>query len=95
MTIWPTLRHRRQTASPNYRHFRTVADIARQFGASPQTQEALQRWFAARGITVNIDTTASFATTDIDARTATELFGADVGDYVSATATGRPRPPVT
>ena len=71
-------------ASPNYRHFRTVADIARQFGASPQTQEALRRWFAARGITVNIDTTASFATADIDARTATELFGADVGDYVDA-----------
>ena len=47
-------------SSPQYRRFLPIGQLARQFGAPPQTKQAVRRWLASRGLRGRIDPTGTF-----------------------------------
>jgi subtilase family serine protease len=57
-------------SSPQYRQFLPIGQLERQFGASPQTQQAVQRWLASHGLRGRIDPTGTFV--DVSAPAADE-----------------------
>ena len=71
--------------SPDYGHYRSIAELARRFGATAATRDAVARYLRAAGATdFRLDATGLFADVTVSAKLATKLFSTPLATYHSA-----------
>jgi kumamolisin len=79
-------------ASPRYRHYASVAALARRFGASQADRNAALRWLAARGLHGAIGPTGTYLTVRLARRRVERLLPRPAG--ASASSPPAPERPV-
>ena len=77
-------------SSPHYRRYLGVREIARRFGANPDTRRSVKRFFARRGIAARVDPSGAFATVSVTPAQLSATFGIGAG----AATSGKAPPPV-
>jgi subtilase family serine protease len=71
--------------APDYGHYRSIAELARRFGADAATRRHVARYLRGAGATgVKLDTTGLFADATVTAKLAARLFSTPLASYHSA-----------
>jgi subtilase family serine protease len=78
-------------ASKRYRHYLTIEQMVKRFGATTATKRAALRWLRDQGLTGHVSVTGTAVTATTTPAVARRLFGA--GGRGATTASARPRVP--